>query len=274
MVLGVLLISNIFIFSLIFSGKRDGLTVSFLDIGQGDAIFIQTPSGKDILIDSGKNKTVLKELGGAMSFFDRHIDVVIATHPDLDHTGGIPSVFESYEVDLYVESGVFCDKSICEAINDSLNFEKSKSILARRGTVIDFGDGVYISILFPDRDISDIETNTGSIVAQLTYGINSLLLTGDSPLSIENFLVSKDGINLDSDVLKAGHHGSRTSSGEEFIRAVSPAISIISAGKGNSYGHPHKEVLDILTKEGSKILGTYEDGRITLVSDGKVWKVK
>ncbi|MFM2357324.1 MAG: hypothetical protein RJA61_61 [Candidatus Parcubacteria bacterium] len=269
-----LLISNIFIFYILFASQRSGLTVSFLNIGQGDAIFIQTPSGKDILIDGGKNKEVLKELGGVMSFFDRHIDMVIATHPDLDHIGGFPGVFDRYRVDTLVEPGVFCDKSICTALEERAVQEKSKRIQALRGTVFDFGDGVFLTILFPDRDVMDLETNTASVVARLIYGTNSLLLTGDSPISIENFLVWKDGTNLNSDILKAGHHGSRTSSSEEFVRMVSPAISVISAGKGNSYGHPHKEVVDILTKAQSKILGTYEEGRINLVSDGKNWSVK
>jgi len=269
-----LVISNIFIFYILLSNSRTGLTVSFLNIGQGDAIFIQTPSGKDILVDGGKSSVILKELGSAMSFFDRHIDMVIATHPDLDHVGGFPAVFDRYEVGALLEPGVFCDKSICSALEDRARKEKTKRIQALRGTVIDFGDGVFLSILFPDRDVTDLETNSASIVAKLTYGSSSVLLTGDSPLAIENFLVWKDGYNLDSDILKAGHHGSRTSSGEEFVQAVSPALSVISAGKGNSYGHPHKEVIDILTKTDSKILGTYEEGRITLVSDGKNWVIK
>lgn len=274
LLISFLAVSNMFIFYLLFFDVRTDLTVSFLNIGQGDAIFIQTPSGKDILVDSGKNKEVLKELGQTMSFFDRYIDVVVLTHPDQDHVGGFPEVFDRYEIGTVIESGVLCDKSICKALDERIKNEKSHSIRAVRGTVFDFGDGVYLSILFPDRDVAEVETNTASIVARLTYGNNSLLLTGDSPLAIEDFLVVKDGTNLDSDILKVGHHGSRTSSGEEFIRAVSPAISIISAGKGNSYGHPHKEVIDILTKAESNILGTYEEGRITLVSDGKRWTLK
>jgi len=255
-ILLLLIFSNVFIYYVVFSSGTNNVTVSFLNIGQGDAIFIQTPSGKQILVDAGPNKTVLRELGKTMSFFDKSIDVVMESHPDKDHIGGFPEVLKQYEVGLFIEPRVACSTGICKELEKDVSLEKSQVLYARRGTVIDFGDGVLISILFPDRDVYDLETNTASIVARLTYGNNSLLLTGDSPQSIEDFLVWKDGINLDSDILKVGHHGSRTSSDQEFVRMVSPALSIISAGKGNSYGHPHKEVLDILTKEGSKILST------------------
>ena len=273
-ILILLLISNIFIYYILFSADRNSLVVSFLNIGQGDAIFIQTPGGYDVLIDGGKNRELLKELGGVMSFFDRDIDIVLATHPDQDHIGGLPFLFERYSINTYISPEVSCSTNVCKALEQSITKESSRRITARRGTVIDFGDGVYLSILFPDRAVVDLETNTASIVTRLVYGNNSVLLTGDSPISIENFLVSRDGENLDSDILKVGHHGSRTSSSENFIRLVSPAISVISAAKGNSYGHPHKEVVDILTKAESGIFGTYEKGRITLVSDGKSWKVK
>lgn len=274
LIISLLLIVNIFVYYLLYFSTHKGLVVSFLDIGQGDSVFIQTPSGKDILIDGGPNKNVLKELGGIVSFFDKKIDIVLATHPDKDHIGGLPAVFERFNVGLFIESGVECSTSICDALASSIKEKKIDVIKGRRGTVIDFGDGVYISILFPDRDVADLETNTASVATKIVYGKNSVILSGDSPQSIEDFLVWKDGKNLDSDILKVGHHGSRTSSGEEFVHMVSPAIAIISAGKGNSYGHPHKEVVDILNKEGSKMLSTIDMGRITLVSDGKSWKTE
>ena len=126
-----------------------------------------------------------------------------------------------------------------------------------------------IDILFPDRDTDEWETNTASIVAKLVYGNNSFLLTGDSPTAIENYLSMIDGRNLKSDVLKAGHHGSRTSTSESFANLVSPEYAVISAGKNNQYGHPHKEVLDILEKIKSVILKTYENGTISFSSDGE-----
>ena len=128
---------------------------------------------------------------------------------------------------------------------------------------------MYLNILFPDRDNEDWETNTASIVTKLTYGDTSFLLTGDSPIAIEKYLSMIDGKNLKSDVLKAGHHGSRTSTSESFASLVSPEYAVISAGKDNRYGHPHKEVLDILEKIKATILKTYELGTISFSSDGE-----
>lgn len=140
--------------------------------------------------------------------------------------------------------------------------------------VVNFGDGAKLFVLFPNQDVSKWETNEASIVAKLVYGENSFLLTGDSPIKTENILLKLDSKILDSDVLKAGHHGSRTSTSLAYAEAVSPTYAIISAGKDNSYGHPHKEVLDILTKVGAKILSTIDKGTIKFESDGESLKLK
>ncbi|KKP80420.1 MAG: internalization-related competence protein ComEC/Rec2 protein, partial [Parcubacteria group bacterium GW2011_GWB1_35_5] len=134
------------------------------------------------------------------------------------------------------------------------------------------GDGVVLQILFPDRDPAGMETNTSSIIARLVYGENEFLFTGDSPKSIENYLISLGG--LESDVLKAGHHGSKTSTSPDFVTAVSPEYVVISAGKDNRYGHPSQEVLDILNNFGAEILRTDKDGRIVFESDGESLKIK
>jgi len=140
--------------------------------------------------------------------------------------------------------------------------------------VINFGDGAKLTVLFPNQDVSNWETNRASIVAKLVYGDKSFLLTGDSPIKTENILLNLDKEILDSDVLKAGHHGSRTSTSLSFAEVVSPEYAVISAGKDNSYGHPHKEVLDILKKVGSKILSTAESGTIIFETDGKTLQLK
>jgi competence protein ComEC len=135
--------------------------------------------------------------------------------------------------------------------------------------ILDDEAGVYINILFPDRDASGMKTNDGSIVARLVYGNTSVMLTGDSPQPIENYLTSVDGKNLKSDVLKVGHHGSRTSTGVQFLGFVEPTYAVISDGKGNSYGHPHKETLDTLNKFNVKVFRTDELGTIVMKSDGE-----
>lgn len=264
------LIVNIFIWHTVAVEDRRGiLKVSFLDIGQGDAIFIEAPNGNQVLIDGGSNKAILKELGKVMPFYDRTIDAVIATHPDKDHIGGLIEVLKNYHTDFVMEPGVSSDTGAYQELEKTIADKKLPKILARRGMSLNLGDGAQLNILFPDRNTEGWETNTASIVAKLVYGDNSFLLTGDSPLAIEKYLSMIDGRNLKSDVLKAGHHGSRTSTSESFASLVSPQYAVISAGKNNKYGHPHKEVLDILEKIKSVILKTYEKGTISFSSDGE-----
>jgi len=227
------------------------LRVYFLDVGQGDAIFIETPSKKQVLIDGGKNKKILSLLGRYMPFGDRSIDIVIGTHPDLDHVGGLIPVRERYKIGLELDQ-----------------------ITARRGQVIDFGDGSKLIILFPNQDVSNWETNDGSVVAKLEYSNSSFLFTGDATIKTENILINLNKGVLDSDVLKAGHHGSRTSTSLDFAESVSPEYAIISAGLNNSYGHPHQEALNILEKVAAKVLSTAELGTIKFQTDGEKLEIK
>lgn len=254
------------------------LTVAFLDIGQGDAIFIEAPTGNQLLIDGGPGKSILRELSKVMPFYDRSIDVMIASHPDADHISGLNDVLEHYKVDLFLEPGVEGDTTIYKELNSRLERLKIKKLEARRGMVVDLGEGAQLEIIFPVTDPSGMETNTASIVARLVYGENEFLLTGDSPSNIEEYLVSlecpKCPLTLESDVLKAGHHGSKTSTSDIFVQAVSPDFAIISAGKDNRYGHPHPEVIDTLTKHKTKILRTDEQGRIVFESDGLNLRIK
>lgn len=264
------LLANVFIWHTVAMEDRQGiLKVSFLDVGQGDAIFIEAPNGNQVLIDGGSNRKVLKELGKVMPFYDRTIDAVIATHPDKDHIGGLIEVLKNYHADFVMEPGVSSDTGTYQELEKTITDKKLPRILARRGMSLNLGEGARLNILFPDRDTDGWETNTASIVAKLVYGNNSFLLTGDSSIAIEKYLSMIDGKNLQSDVLKAGHHGSRTSTSKSFASLVSPEYAVIFAGKDNRYGHPHKEVLDILEKIKATILKTYEQGTISFSSDGE-----
>lgn len=247
---------------------RGELTVAFLDVGQGDAVFIEAPGGNQMLIDGGPNKSVLRELSKVMPFYDRSIDAVLMTHPDADHIGGLPDVMDRYEVGLLLESGVESDSAVYEETELKIERLKIKRLEVRRGMIVDLGQGTYLEILFPDRDPQGMETNAASIVARLVYGQSEFLLTGDSPQSIENYLVDAEGAFLQSDVLKVGHHGSKTSSSAEFVSAVSPEYAVISVGEDNRYGHPNQETLDVLSNINIKILRTDEQGRIVFKSDG------
>ena len=273
--LAILLFANFFIWNAIFIETRNGiLTVVFLDAGQGDAIFIEAPNGNQVLIDGGPNKSVLRQLSKVMPFYDRSIDIIIATHSDKDHIGGLPDVLQRYTVDFILESGAKNDTGISRAFESAILQNKIKRIFAKRGMAIMLDDDVFLNILFPDRDVSEVESNTASIVAQLVYKNTEFMFTGDSPKTIEEYLVFLDGEKLRSEVLKVGHHGSKTSSSESFVGYVSPEYAIISAGADNSYGHPHKEVVEILNQFGSAILNTKDNGAIIFKSDGENIVVK
>lgn len=275
--LGILLLSNIFVWFAVYQRQpSDILTVYFLDVGQGDAIFVDSPRHGRVLIDGGANRKVLSELGKILPFADKRIDVMIETHPDKDHIGGLPEVINRYEVGIFLEPGVESENTIDDELKKRVGQNNIPKLLARKGMVVNLGDGAKLQILFPlpNQDVSKWETNSASIVARLVYGDKSFLLTGDSPIRIENVLLNLDPSLLDSDVLKAGHHGSRTSTSLTYAEVVSPDYAVISAGKDNSYGHPHQEVLDILEKVGAKILSIAESGSIKFETNGKTLKIK
>lgn len=253
--------------------RRDVLAVTFFDVGQGDAIFIESPSGVQMLIDGGPDAAVLRRLSAKMGFFDRSIDIVLATHADKDHIAGLSDVLERYEVGEIVMTENKGESAAAEAFRDRAAEEGAEITYARRGMRYDLGGGAILTILFPDRDPSYLESNTSSIVARLVYGETEFLFTGDSPQAIEDHLVLLDRASLESDVLKAGHHGSRTSSSPLFLDAVRPIYTIISSGKDNQYGHPHKEVLAVLSAVGAITKNTADEGSITIVSDGRdLWE--
>lgn len=250
------------------------LTVKMLDIGQGDAIFIESPTGNQVLVDGGPGGVVLRELGRAIPFYDRSIDLLIVSNPDQDHFAGFIPILRSMKVAAVMEPGTVGASALYPALEAEESRSHVKRILARRGQVFDLGGGAALEILFPDRDPAGMATNDGSVVARLTYGKTSVMLTGDAPQDIEHYLVSLDGRNLKSDVLKVGHHGSRTSTSAEFVGAVDPTYALISDGVGNKYGHPHKETLETLSQFGVETHRTDLEGAITLVSDGETFRIK
>lgn len=278
-VAGIVSVFLLAIFTLSTSptGAQKGgfLRVTFLDVGQGDATFIESPSGTQVLIDGGRGGAVLRELGNVMGFSDRMIDMVVATHPDLDHIGGLIDVFARYEVETVLMTENVADTPAYDAFIESIEAEGAEILYARKGQVFDLGAGesgtTTLAVLFPDRDPTNWESNTSSIVTRLVYGTSEFLLTGDAPKEVEEHLVDTGAV-LASDVLKVGHHGSKTSTAETFVSAVGPTYAIISAGKDNSYGHPHKEVTELLTRYGVTQKNTADEGSIFSVSDGnRIW---
>jgi len=269
-----LLILNVVIFAgFPVSGAVKDLKVVFLDVGQGDSIFIESPNGVQMLIDAGQNKKVLEELTKIMSYDDRSIDAVLATHPDADHVGGIPFVFDRFDVSTYISTSNTSDTATFKRVEEAVaNEDGVTHIYALRGVFFDMGDGVIVTVLFPDRDVSNEESNDSSIVVQVSYGDIEFMLTGDAPQSVENYLVSLGEDKLESEVLKLGHHGSKTSTSPLFLKTVAPKYAVVSAGVDNRYGHPSKEIVDLVGGEGIEIRNTQTEGAITFHSDGvSVW---
>lgn len=266
-VLVVLTFVSAAIFHLIEMSLPRKLSVSFLDVGQGDAILVNSPSGKQMLIDGGATNAVLRELAGEMSFFDRTIDIVVATHPDADHVTGLIPVLERYDVLTVLTSNVTTDTGIFSELTKRIQEEGPQVIVARKGDILDLGDGVKVLVLHPTDRVSN-DTNDGSVSLLIIYGDHSFLLTGDLSTPYEPSLITED-VPAGVTVYKAGHHGSRTSSGEVLLSRIKPEYVVISAGRENEYGHPHQEMLERARKYAKEILSTSERGVVTFKSDGR-----
>ncbi len=279
-------LANFFAWFAVFdlSGSKF-LEVDFFDVGQGDAAFIATPQGHQILIDGGPDASILEKLGKKMPSGDRTIDLIILSHPESDHMSGFLEVLKSYQVENILWTGIVRDTPEFDAWKDAIEKEGANIFLGKSGQKI-FAGKIEIDILYPFEDISGKkfkDSNDTSLVVQLVFDKNSFLFTGDILKSGEGKILQANA-DIDSDVLKIGHHGSKTSTGEGFVSAVSPEFAVISVGRDNTYGHPHKITLDTLNKFGINkfdeanphitILRTDEMGDIAIISDGKDLKIK
>ena len=254
------------------------LHVYFADVGQGDGALIVTPGGRQVLIDGGPDPLKFAQfIGERMPSNDRTIELMILTHPHSDHVNGLIEVLRSYEVEMVLERAVCFDSSTYVAWRQAVDSEGANVVQAQAGQVVELDSGVVMQVVSPPRRLlsgtaSDVDN--ASVVVRLVYGDVSFLFTGDMFGEAEGRLVSEE-IALDSDVLKVGHHGSRTSSTKAFLDRVSPAVAVISAGEGNRFGHPHAEAVDSLLKHvpEANIFLTSERGAIEFVTDGKVLDV-
>jgi len=271
-ILGILAVSAFLVWSVYFSLKpTDVLKVRFFDVGQGDAIMIETPGRNKILIDGGPDKSVLAKIGKALSFYDRMIDMLIITHPDSDHLAGAVEIIKDYDIGLILINGKECATKICGEFDKIVKRKNIKIIIAKMGQKIDFGNNVKMDILEPasaNIGKGKDEDNNLSIISYLTYGADSFLFTGDAEAKEELELVGA-WPDLKADVLKVAHHGSKNSTNELFLEKIKPKFSVISVGAKNRYGHPTFEVLERLKKIGSEIFRTDLAGDITIESRGK-----
>lgn len=272
---GLLLVILVMIIPALPQQEHFLLQVSFLDVGQGDAIYIRTPAGNDMLIDGGPDDTVLRQLKTIMPAYDTAFDVIVATHPDKDHIAGLTYVLDHYRADYFLETSKQSGTMIDTILRKKLSEKNITSLQPMRGTriILDSTYGVFLDILFPDQDTSDFkDTNEASLIMRLVYQDIQVLLTGDTNSSVEQFLARNDPLSLPSNVLQLGHHGSKTSSSDVFLKTVKPEIAVASAGKNNSYGHPATQVVDRVLKNNITLITTKDSGTITFLSDGKnIW---
>jgi len=272
---GLLILLNIFAWQRVFDlAGNQYLEVNFFDVGQGDAIFVETPQKHQILIDGGPDSSILEKLAKELPFWDRSIDVIILTHPEKDHLAGLIEVLKRYKVDYILWTGVVRQTSENDKWRNLLKEEKGEIVIVKAGQKMKAGE-VWFNILSPAENLERKESkdsNDTSVVFRLVFKQNSFLFTGDISSLIEKELIEQ-GVNLISDVLKIGHHGSKHSTSNSFLEAVSPEVAVIQVGK-NSYGHPTEEVLQRLKKFDIEILRTDKDGDIKIVSDGNNFKIK
>jgi competence protein ComEC len=270
-VLSLLVILFFIVFITAHNSSSDKLVVKFFDIGQGDSIYIKSPSGSELLVDGSADKQVLEKLGRTMSLLDRNLDVVVATHPDKDHIGGLPAVLSKYKVGMLLEPGTTAENGVFQEMHAVAKQKGIKIVTAYAGQTIDLGGGVVATVLFPNRSVVGMETNDSSIVILLAYGSQTFLLTGDAPVSTEYSILSK---LPELTVLKAGHHGSQTSTSFELMEKTTPEYTVLSVGANNSYGHPHAAVVARLEQFHSRALRTDVAGDITFTTDGDTTDVK
>lgn len=246
------------------------LEVSFLNVGQGDAVFIEFPEGTQVLIDGGPNASVLAELSQVMPPWDSTIDVVIATHPDADHIGGLPHVFAHFTVAMIVDTGMWKDTEVFRSYEAAAAAEGAERLVIERPVRLRLGDMAVLDVLWPAesrKGVVEKNPNAYAVVTRLVYGTTSFLFTGDIERGAEYALAAR-GALAPVDVLKVPHHGSRTSTSLRLLAAVRPELAIISVGADNRYGHPVPEVLDRLEQSGAQVLRTDMHGRVTVVSNG------
>lgn len=244
------------------------LHVTFLDIGQGDSAFIRTSSGKQIMIDGGRDSAPLQKLSDRMPLFDRTIDLLILSHPQLDHIAAFPEILRRYRVSQVLMTGVEYDLPLYREFLELLRQERVPVWIADPTKDINLGDGVVIDLIWPQPEFfgkeSDGEINDSSIVLRLLYGSDSVLFTGDMEETGEK-RVLRTSADVSAKILKIGHHGSKTSSGTGFLLAIGPHEAVISAGRKNSYGHPHQVILDRMKSLGIEVNITTREGDVELV---------
>jgi len=255
------------------------LHLVFCDVGQGDGMLVISPGGKQIVVDGGPGSKIGDCLSQKMPFWDRTIEMVVLTHPERDHLEGLLEVLARYKVEMILSTGIKNDTELFNAWHETVKAEGAKIYGAKAGDklVLDSlqGQTLLIDVLWPTSEKLELwklaglsETNESSIVLRVSLGQFCAYLTGDLPKELLQPLLDKP-----CQVIKIAHHGSKTSTNQEIINAVSPEAAIIQVGR-NSFGHPQKEVLELLQSKGVKILRNDANGNVEVITDGSSYQIK
>jgi competence protein ComEC len=246
----------------------DYLYIYFLNVGQGDSILIRTPDHKYLLVDAGPDEQVISELGKVMPFWKKKIDYMILTHPDADHVGGMIDVIKNYKIDNLIYTGYPTETSVYQEFLKLVTLKQINQI--KLGSTIDFYAGccVVVDMLWPDiNNISEIEeTNNASQAFILRFKEFRAYFGGDMDSNYEDIVARRNSENID--LLKIGHHGSKYSTSEFFLKTLDPEVAVIEAGKDNTYGHPHKEVISRLKNAEIEVFINYEYEKLYFKTDG------
>lgn len=245
------------------------LKVHFIDVGQGASQLIVGPSGKTILIDAGNNN----EEGKIVDYLNKQditrIDILIGTHPDADHVGGLDAVIDHFDIGAIYMPKVQSSTKTFEDVLAAIKHKSLKVTTAKAGLTLDWEKDAIVKMIAPIGNYAD--TNEMSAVIKLTYGKTSFLLTGDAEAESEHDIL-ESGANIESDVMLVGHHGSESSTSEPFLHAVNPTYAVIQAGE-NSYGHPTNEILKRLINNHVKIYRNDKQSHIIFTTDGTTIRV-
>lgn len=266
----VFVVINILVWSFYFSLPDGKLHLKVLDVGQGDAIYLETPGGYRILIDGGPDSHVLKYLGDSIPFYSRKIDLLILTHPQADHLAGLVEVAKRYQIGTLWVSDSENNTKVFSRWQEVLRQKRINKIKVSSGDKIKLPDKTSILVVWPPKLIKSVDLNSTSVVILVSFGKFDALLTGDADRQFQPYTM----MNAPVEVFKVPHHGSKTALNEGFVKTLSPQISIISVGEKNSYGHPNQGVINFLETIGSKVYRTDNNGTVEIVSDGNSWYTK
>lgn len=243
--------------------NKNTLVVHFIDVGQGDSEFIEFPNGKTMLIDAGEQDAGETVVSYLRKINVSSIDFVVATHPHSDHIGGLPAVFDAFDIKTVYMSNAVSDSYTFELLLDKIEAEGCETIEAKQGVSVIDDENINARFLAPVNEEYD-DLNNYSAVLKITYIEKSFLFMGDAETLSEKEITD----DVSADVIKVGHHGSKTSSSKFFINRVMPRYAVFEVGEDNSYGHPYSEIIERYENIGAEILRTDELGTIVLETDG------